>query len=128
MSYGVDGSWFCVGSACFLIVVDLWLIVVVCIVLFITLFLPVVGENFILNLIYCPGGVLALFYYIPKVSRFLLQEFWVSANCFSPGSQCTYDTVLGRKAMVTVPLQVLVSVFGFAVHCYGKGTICLSCY
>ena len=97
-----------------------WLVViVVCAVLIIALFLLVAVENFILNLVDGPGGVLALAHCIPEVSKFLLEELWVSANCFSPVDECTYDTVLGRKTMMTIPLQVLVSVGGFVIHCYG---------
>ena len=119
LSYSVGGSWVCIGCAFILIVVDLWLTGVVCAVLIIALLLPVAIENFILNLVNCPGGVLALAHCIPKVSKFLLEELWVSANCFSSVGECTYDTVLGRKTMMTVPLQVLVSVGGLVVHCYG---------
>ena len=39
--------------------------------------------------------------------------------------KCTYDTVLGRKIMVTIPLQVLVSMGRFAIHLYDKGIVCL---
>ena len=117
--YCVDGSWVSIGCACVLIVVDLGLIVVICVVLIIALFLPVAIENFILNLIDGPRGVPAPAHCIPKVSKFLLKELWVSANCFSPVGECTHDTLPGRKTMMTVPLQVLVSVGGFAIHCYG---------
>ena len=34
-----------------------------------------------------------------------------------PTGKCTYDTVLGREIMVTIPLQVLVNVSGLLVHC-----------
>ena len=73
LSYSVGGSWFCIGCACIMIVVDLWLTVLVCTVLIIALFLPVAIENFILNLVDCPGGILALAHSIPKVSKFLLE-------------------------------------------------------
>ena len=39
--------------------------------------------------------------------------------------KCTYDNALGRKIMMTVPLQVLVSMGMFAIHLYAKGTVCL---
>ena len=39
--------------------------------------------------------------------------------------KCTYDSVLGRKIMVTVPLQVLVSMGRFVIHLYVKGIVCL---
>ena len=84
LSYSVGGSWSCVGCACVLIVVDLRLIVVVCVVLINTMFLLVAIEDFVLNLIDGPGGVLALTHSIPKVSKFLLEELWISANCFDP--------------------------------------------
>ena len=93
--------------------------VVVCAALIIALFLLVAVQYFILNLIDGPEGAFALAHCIPKVSKFLLEELWVSANCFSPVSECMYDTVLGKKTMMTVPLQVLVSVGGFVIHCYG---------
>ena len=41
--------------------------------------------------------------------------------------KCTYDTVLGRKIMLTIPLQVLVSMGWFAIHLYTKGIIYLWC-
>ena len=84
LSCGVGGSWSCVGCACVLIVVDLWLIVVACVVLINTMFLPVAIENFVLNLIDGTGGELSLAHSIPKVSKFLLEELWISANCFGP--------------------------------------------
>ena len=37
----------------------------------------------------------------------------------------TYDTVLGRKTMMTIPLQVLVSLGWFAIHLYAKEIVCL---
>ena len=39
--------------------------------------------------------------------------------------KCNYDTVLGRKIMMTIPLQVLVSMGWFAIHLYVKGIVCL---
>ena len=39
--------------------------------------------------------------------------------------KCTYDTVLGRKIMMTIPLQVLVSMSWFVIHRYAKGIVCL---
>ena len=119
LTYCVDLSWACSGCTCIFIVVDLWMIVVVCIVLNVALIYPVAIENFVLNLINCPGGVIALHHCLPKVSKFILEKLWGSANSFSPVGKCTYDTALGRKTMVTVPLQVLVSVCGFVIHCYG---------
>ena len=42
--------------------------------------------------------------------------------------RCTSDTVLGRWTLMAVPLQVLVSMCGLAVHCNRKGIVCLQCY
>ena len=39
--------------------------------------------------------------------------------------KCTYDTVLSRKIVMTIPLQVLVSMGWFAIHLYAKGVVCL---
>ena len=39
--------------------------------------------------------------------------------------KCTNDTVLGRRIMMTIPLQVLVSMCRFTVHFYTKGVVCL---
>ena len=55
-----------------------------CVVLINTMFLPVAIDNFLLNLVDGPGGVLALAHSIPKVSKFLLEEIWISANYFGP--------------------------------------------
>ena len=90
LTYCVDWSWACSSCTCILIVVDLWLIVVVCIVLSVALIHLVAIENFVLDLINCPGGVIALPHCIPKVSKFLLEKFWHSANSFSPVGECTY--------------------------------------
>ena len=50
----------------------MWLIVVACVVLINTMFLPVVIENFVFNLVDGPGEVLALAHGIPEASKFLL--------------------------------------------------------
>ena len=39
--------------------------------------------------------------------------------------KCTYDTVLGRKIMMTILLQVLVSMSWFVKNLYAKGIVCL---
>ena len=39
--------------------------------------------------------------------------------------KCTYDIVLGRKIMMTIPLQVLVNMGWFVIHLYAKGIVCL---
>ena len=112
------GLWGCISCTCTLIV--LWLLlVVVCAVLIIVMFPSVVIKNFILNLVNGPGWVFTLSHCIPKVSKFLLEKLWLGAKCFCPVGKCTYDTVLGRETVMTVPLQILVSVGGFLVHCYG---------
>ena len=39
--------------------------------------------------------------------------------------KCTYYAVLGRQVMMTIPLQVLVSLSWFVIHLYAKGIACL---
>ena len=40
--------------------------------------------------------------------------------------KCTYNTVLGREIMVTILLQVLVSMSGLLVHCNIKRIVCFT--
>ena len=54
-----------------------------------------------------------------------MQKPHCGANSLAPMGKCTYDTVLGRKIMMTIPLQVLVNLGWFVIHFYAKGIVCL---
>ena len=75
--------------------------------------LLVTVNKLILNLLYSPPGVFALDQSFPKVLQFLTEKLQSSADHFSPMGKGTYDTIPGRKIMMTIPLQVLVSMGGF---------------
>ena len=48
--------------------------------------------------------------------NFLIKERSSSAKCFCPVSEGIYDTIFGSQIVMTIPLQVLVSMGGFSVH------------
>ena len=83
----------------------------------VTISLSVVVCKFILYFVNGPPWVLAPYQSLPEVLQLLIEKLWSSAYSFDPMGKCTYDTVLGREIMVTIPLQVLVSVSGLLVHC-----------
>ena len=56
---------------------------------------------------------------------FLLEQLRLAAHCRGPMGEGVYYTKFGREVMVTVPLQVLVSVSGFTVHSDGQCAISL---
>ena len=82
----------------------------------VTLFLLVAIKNFILYPVNGPRGVIALSKCPPKVCKFLLEKLWVSVDCFGPVGECPYDTILNRKTVMAVPLQVLICMSGLVVH------------
>ena len=91
----------------------------------VTTLLLVAIYYFILYFVYDPSGILAPYQSFPEMLYLLIQKPQCGADCFGPMGKCTYDTILGRKIMVTIPLQVLVSMCQFAIHLYAKGIVCL---
>ena len=91
---------------------------------FITIF-PVVIYYFVLYFVYGPPRILAPHQSFPEMLKLLIYKPWCGVNCFGPMGKCTYDTVLGREVMMTIPLQVLVSMGWFVIHLYAKGVVWL---
>ena len=91
----------------------------------VTTLLPVAVYYFVLYFVYGPPGILAPYQSFLEMLQLLIQKSWCGANTFGPMGKCTYDTVLGRKTMMTIPLQVLVSMGWFAIHLYANGIVYL---
>ena len=59
--------------------------------------------------------------------KLFIEKVWSSAYCFGPMGKGVYHTICIRWIMVTILLQVLLSMDGFAVNCNREGMVCLQC-
>ena len=91
----------------------------------VTTLLTVSIYYFVLYFVYGPCGILHLTRASLRCCNSSFKRPWCGANSFGPIGKCTYDTVLGRKTMMTIPLQVLFNIGWFAVHLYAEGIVCL---